>query len=460
VGIAASLFFDRNAETDTLHRRVTPSDDQQADQQERWNDLVEVLKTKLKSTTGYPVFSWLQGSYKFGTQIRPVRKDDEFDIDLGLYFQWDGKPSDGHFHPKALKYLTQTELKAYAAEFSEEVRSVGEPKKRCCRIHYKGQFHIDIPVYHEDPKSKTVALATQDDTWEDSDPEALVKWFQGLFDDAQRAVVRRLIRYIKAWSALTFENEAKRPSSMVLTVLIAEAAKQMPDLQSGADDTLLRNAVDRVRSRLSATGFIANPVNGRENIMRLSPSDQGELRSQLEKLLGIADRALAAPTQLVSADIWQEAVLHFFPLPVDAGASATANNLPAVIATPEVSISATSRDNTNLRFSGTNSITVPRNTDLLFTVTNPHALPLGCVIEWTVRNAGPEAENINDLGHRAGTGLTAKEHTAYQGTHFMDCAVRSSGRLIALRRVKVTVTGIAAPRRNALRRPSWTQFRK
>jgi hypothetical protein len=247
---------------------------------------------------------------------------------------------------------------------------------------------------------------------------------------------------------------------MVLTVLIAEAVKQMSDLQSGADDTLLRDAVDRVRSRLSATTFIANPVNSRENIMRLSTRDQGELRSQLGKLLGIADRALAAPTQLVSADIWQEAFLHFFPLPVDADAPLTESHLPAVIATPEVAITAISRDNINLKWSGTNSIAVPRNTDLFFTVTNPYALPMGCEINWTVRNAGAEAENINDLGHRAGTGLTAKEHTAYQGTHFMDCAVRSSGRLIALRRVKVTVTGITAPRRNALRRPSWTQFRK
>jgi hypothetical protein len=81
MGSAVSLFYSSNdTEKQTLHRRVTPSTDQFEEQQVRWNALADHLTSDLRERSGYAIRTWLQGSYKFGTQIRPVKLGDEFDI--------------------------------------------------------------------------------------------------------------------------------------------------------------------------------------------------------------------------------------------------------------------------------------------------------------------------------------------------------------------------------------------
>lgn len=75
-----------------------------------------------------------------------------------------------------------------------------------------------------------------------------------------------------------------------------------------------------------------------------------------------------------------------------------------------------------------------------------------------VRNEGPEAEQVNDLGHVKREGLKASETSAYRGTHFMDCFVKLSGQTIAMRRVPVIITGQEMPSRNP-KKPSWTALR-
>lgn len=108
-----SLFFSSNTEKQTLHRRITPSSEQQEEQQIRWNDLIDYLKIALKEKSSYSIYSWLQGSYKFATQLRPLSINEEFDIDLGIYFEWRGKPTDGSFSPLELKQMVQTSLINY-----------------------------------------------------------------------------------------------------------------------------------------------------------------------------------------------------------------------------------------------------------------------------------------------------------------------------------------------------------
>jgi hypothetical protein len=40
----------------------------------------------------------------------------EFDIDLGVYFQWEGTPEAGRYDPKKLKSFVQSCLETYANE--------------------------------------------------------------------------------------------------------------------------------------------------------------------------------------------------------------------------------------------------------------------------------------------------------------------------------------------------------
>ena len=163
MGVAASLFYSSNdSEKQTLLRRCTPSGEQFEEQQGRWNALAEHLIGDLKERSGHSLRTWLQGSYKFGTQIRPVHKDGEFDIDLGVYFQWTGKPEGGRHSAQTLKSFVQDSLKAYEKNDVEDVKEVCAPKTRCCRIRYRNSFHIDVPAYHLDADRDARTLATSE----------------------------------------------------------------------------------------------------------------------------------------------------------------------------------------------------------------------------------------------------------------------------------------------------------
>jgi hypothetical protein len=124
----------------------------------------------LKQRSGHPIRTWLQGSYKFGTQVRPVRKDDEFDIDLGVYFQWSGTAESGRHSTQTLKSFVQDSLNVYERSDTEDVLEVCPPKTRCGRIRYRNDFHIDVPAYHLDRGEDARTLATSAN-WEASDPK-------------------------------------------------------------------------------------------------------------------------------------------------------------------------------------------------------------------------------------------------------------------------------------------------
>ncbi len=173
MGIAANLFFSNAESENCLAYRVKPADEQREAQQERWNDLRDVLQERLKAKSGYTISSWLQGSYKFGTQIRPTKSGDEFDIDLGIYYEWTGSAQDGDYDPVELKQFVQEALIDYAADDSNESEGTSDPKTRCNRIRFSGDFHIDVPSYHLDRSCDDRSLATEDNDWENSDPKAI-----------------------------------------------------------------------------------------------------------------------------------------------------------------------------------------------------------------------------------------------------------------------------------------------
>ena len=461
MGAASSLFFSSNdSEKQTLHRRCTPSNDQFDEQQDRWNSLARHFVTDLKERSGYPIRTWLQGSYKFGTQIRPVRKSEEFDIDLGIYFQWEGSPSEGNHTPNKLKSFVQDSLLAYAKNDSDEVVEVCDQKPRCGRIRYKDDFHIDVPSYHLDDSKDARTLAAEEG-WEISDPKAIYLWFKDSFDDATRTKVRRQVRYLKVWAALKFAEIKKRPSSILLTVLVAEAANSIGASNIGSDDETLRDIVDAIIDRLNNDRSVLNPVNLAENLVRLSNAEMNVFQAELDTLWDVAQRGTAAESEWSAADIWQEAFEYLFPLPEGTEAILEkSRNLPAPITMPEIKVTARPRSNNFVKpIVSMNRIgPIPKNCDIEFEILNSSNLPRNCEIIWIVRNEGREAEQVNDLGHVKKQGLKVDETSAYKGTHFMDCFVKLRGQTIAMRRVPVTIVGQEMPPRNP-KKPAWTALR-
>jgi hypothetical protein len=445
MGLAASLFFSNSTEKQTLHRRIIPTNEQKEAQQKRWNALAEYLKADLKEASGYPIYSWLQGSYKFATQLRPLTWNEEFDIDLGIYFEWEGEPEDGNFTPLQLKEIVQESLEQYAEEQSD-VGKVSALKKRCSRIHYEGNFHIDVPTYHLDATRDARALATQDDKWEDSDPKAIYLWFKEQVAEEIRPQIRRLIRYLKAWAILNIEGEG-RPSAILLTVLVAESYGELTDSETASDDEALAGILRLISARLKRNQKVRNPVNTDEVLSdRLGKDGLAAFIDHLQQFGDVAKKAVAAGTEVEAADLWSKIYKHFFPLPepeLVVFSQSRKDSQIVPVFTPTVSVKVERKKHRfqerNQWFDVNQISSIPKKCSITFTLVNADQLPYGARVEWTVRNEGNEAEGINDLGHPAGTGYTATESSEYRGRHYMDCVVRQYGHVVAMRRIPVDI---------------------
>jgi len=450
------LFFSTDVEQQTLHRRITPTVQQRDQQQVRWRDVRDYVAGDLQERTGLPVSSWLQGSYKFGTQIRPV-KGGEFDIDLGIYLEWPGAAETGPFAPAQVKSLIQASLIRYAAEAGDDVLGVDDPpKERCARIRFSESFHIDVPGYHLERPQDHRDLATETHGWEESDPKALFLWFRDQFAEEDSNQIRRLIRYFKAWALL---NLGEPPSSILLTVLIAEEYRELSAASCETDDLAIQHLAHGISERFACDTAVLNPVNQDENLNRLSEEHCQSFIQGLHDLAAIADAALAANSESGAAVEWSRAFQHFFPAPREANSVEAGHALVPVAFDPIVFVEA--RPTTgNGYFSDTNRIgPIPKKCEITFTLQNAADLPAGATVRWIVRNEGQEAEFTNDLGHGAGGGLQATEQSAYRGTHYMDVAVISAyGTMLGYRRIPVKISGLPMPVRNP-KRPGWTRFR-
>ena len=448
MGIATSLFYSTSTDQQTLHRRIIPTDDQREAQQQRWNDLVEYLKTELKIRSGYSIYSWLQGSYKFATQLRPLSIGNEFDIDLGIYFQWQGEPNNGKFSALQLKEMVQECMELYEIG-QTDIKEVASPKMRCNRIHYEGDFHIDVPTYHLDSSHDVRALATEDDEWEDSDPKAIYVWFKNQIAEDIRFQVRRLIRYLKAWAILNLKEGEGKPSAILLTILVAESYSTLSEEERSSDDEALAGILRLILARLQRNPKVCNPVNSAEIISdRLRKNGITALKAHVEEFYTLAQKALAAKTEFEAADLWSTIYKHFFPLPetkkeIVKFSESRQDSLLRQVFTPTIFVTAERKKpllgKTN-NWSGRNYIgPIPKGCSITFKFINSASLPTNSTVEWTVRNEGSEAEIKNDLGHLAGKRLFATERSFYKGIHYMDCVVRQYGRIIGVQRVKVII---------------------
>ena len=457
MSIAANLFHTSDPERETLHQRISPSEEQRQEQAERWNELAEYLRDYLKEKTGFNVKTWIQGSYKFGTQIRPARKGEEFDIDLGIYFEWPGNPEE-RMQAKTLKHYVRDAVKAFATDAQEVKGVIVPPKERCERVSYERDFHIDVPGYHLSSDQDNRTLATETKGWEHSDPKALVVWFrEEAGDDNDRTQLRRIVRYLKMWAALKFKPE-DRPSSIMLTVLATNAFRGMSKNVCD-DDDVLGSVIKSILDCLNEDRKVPNPTDREEDLNRLNQAQNNNLIASLEDLNEIAERALAAGTKLEASVLWSEAFEHFFPVPQEDELleQATMSNSTALVAIRplEIEVLATPRNGAGRTYRGINTIgPIPKNYDIRFRVSSE--LPLMANVEWMVRNSGAEADQVNDLGHRIASGATAEERSAYNGSHYMDCLARQYGRIIGYRRVPVQINdGVV---RNPPR-PNYVKFR-
>ncbi len=441
MGAAALYFYSVNEDNGTtLHDRIKPSQIQMDEQQLRWHELAEFLLPNLEKATGYPTRSWLQGSYKFHTQIRPVRSTGEFDIDLGLYCVWDPDDVTSPPSPLELKDFVQNALIKYATDSEGVAGVLDPPKTRCSRISFQGAFHIDCPIYHLDEDADQRLLATQEDEWEVSDPKKLYTWFRDLFDQNTSPKVRRIIRYLKVWANLKFTDDEERPSSTLLTVLVAQAASPIRNRLPNAEDETFTVLVSELLKMVRRGKSVPHPIHD-ENLAA-SISDHG-WKLFIERLSLLEEAALRACDQKTTTEAcceWSQIFEHLIPMPSEEVIKSEAKHFHVQFRPLIVEVTARRQEDSFTVAIETNAIgPIPKGCMLDFRVTNASSFPQGTRFDWIARNNGFEASQKNDLGHTSGTGFSAKERSAYNGRHYMDCTAFYDGNVIGLRRVRVDI---------------------
>lgn len=210
-----------------------------------------------------------------------------------------------------------------------------------------------------------------------------------------------------------------------------------------ADDDALLAVIKKIHDRLFDDRKVENPVDKNEDLNRMTAEAWDGFLPRLAALQDIAERAGDAKDEASAALIWSEAFSFLMPLPetdqveiVDEGSGR------AVMQLPEIEVKVCTGTPPRLVATYRNEVPgVAKDCMLSFAIVNPHVVPEFATVEWTVRNEGQEADQRSDLGHRR-VGmrlLSAEEHTAYVGRHFMDCVVRLNGQVYAVRRVPVTI---------------------
>lgn len=444
MGLSSKLFYQENKEKETLFQRVTLSDEQLEDARLKKNELLSELKSGLASNLEVVVRHWLQGSYKNHTLIRPVQKKDEFDIDVGIYLLCDAM--DENITANDAKSANRDVLAEYASGNSGI--QLQDSKNACERISFKENFHIDVPIYYLDVNSNTCKLATQEGEWIDSDPKALQDWFNLQVNELSRAQLsqlRRVIKYLKTWTALKSKNGSTPIPSIVFTVLVAELFSP-----EGEDDDAFIIMVGILNEYLQLNDFVPSPING-DDLLGFDSDKLKDLRSQLEELKNYCENIKESDSNFQQYLNWLEIFEHIFPVySNEIVENSGITNLPATTNPPKIRVKHIDSSNNQLNISITEEITVYKNERLVFSIENQIDYVGNSKVKWMVRNQNKQAYELNDLGHKRILELTqtAEEICVYAGTHYMECTVLNHGQIIGFSTVKVNIQPYVRPQRN------------
>jgi hypothetical protein len=258
-----------------------------------------------------------QGSFRYGTVIRPIFEDDEYDLDNVCLLRVLDKSK---LTQEQLKVMYGEEIKAYARAHSM-LTPVSE-RNRCWRLHYadEARFHLDtlpcIPAeqslvesilqrgVERDLARRAVAITDRKHPhyreicldWLSSNPRGFAAWFESraalgrtwtLGESRLRASVedvppyewkttlQRSIQLLKRHRDVMFRKQRElAPISMIITNLAAHAYNGEQDLYGA-----LRNILDGMLAYISPVRpRVPNPTHPAEDY-----ADKWSRDARLEK---------------------------------------------------------------------------------------------------------------------------------------------------------------------------------
>jgi hypothetical protein len=297
----------------------------------RAKDLESWVQSGSESAQFDPEIS-VQGSFRLGTVNRPLKEDDEYDLDLSWLLR--NGYSKGQHSQADFKALVGRDIEAYRR--LRRIETAREEKNRCWRLHYKDdlRFHLDgvpcLPELGENlslaalamqrqglsgPLSRLVAehgVNVTDRTasnyrvispdWLVSNPEGYARWFESRMRQATallesrvrearvasiddlpayrwKTPVQHCVQLLKRHRDVMFDAlpDAK-PISIIITTLAARAYRGEADVAAAMTQILLN--LDAFVN--SSAPRVPNPVNPDEDFADKWATVDGR-RLQLEE---------------------------------------------------------------------------------------------------------------------------------------------------------------------------------
>jgi hypothetical protein len=241
-----------------------------------------------------------QGSFAMGTTVNPL--DGEFDLDDGVYLQHlDEHDQSGWPTPETVHSWIVEATDGYTKEKPID-------KRTCVRVRYAGQYHIDLPSYAT-LNGKPMLAEKGDKGWHNSDPIALTEWFTGQVQK-QGDQLRRVVRYMKAWSDFQSAKRGKMSTSLILTVLVAQNFRIHE-----RDDVSLADTAKAIFDAVRFGFRVYNPVDGTEELtQRLSDEEKKRFQDAIAELANDAAKAVNAESKKEASKLWQGQLGDRFPL--------------------------------------------------------------------------------------------------------------------------------------------------
>lgn len=257
------------------------------------NALREKIKKHFKEKhSEYEPKFYIQGSYKMKTSIRT--KDDICDLDDGVYFF---KQPD----------VTSTTLQTWVKDAVEDhTETAPEHRKKCIRNIFASDYEIDMPVYYK-IDGQEYKLAIKNIGWENSDPKAMVDWFNDKKDSSGQLI--RVVKYLKAWSDY---KRNRMPNGLAMTILATNAKDKI--VLNDRDDISLKDILKEIKKTIDSRFECIVPVTPNDDLFaEYDEQRKTYFKDALNDFITDAEDALKEENQLKGSRKWRKHLGDRFP---------------------------------------------------------------------------------------------------------------------------------------------------
>jgi len=251
---------------------------------------------------------YIQGSYKMKTTI--VTKDDECDIDDGVYFKTNPDNVTGTTLQKWVKNAVEN-----------QTDTPPQHKKKCLRVIYKSDYYIDLPVYFFPVGNDHPSLAVKDSEMEESDPKEVIDWYVGEKD--AEGQLNRLVKYFKGWGDY---KRNKMPSGLAMTILVANNIQYKDQ-----NDIAMRDTLIQIKAVLDKKFECTVPATPYDDLFAdYDDTRKNNFLTNLDSFIEDAKKAVDESNQLSASKLWRKHFGGKFPEGADEDIDAKQSALNAI----------------------------------------------------------------------------------------------------------------------------------